>query len=132
MIGAFETVLAAVAARPGMYVGRTSLRAVGHYLAGYGHALMDLGQPDPQENWFRWVEMKFLISHSAWHWTRILLHMYGSDRAAIDALPALHAEYRGFVAQHGAESINAEHYRRFVAAYGELVHEPNEKLTTPD
>ena len=78
---------------------------------------------------FRWVEMKFLISHSAWHWTRILLHVYGSDRAALDALPDLHAEFRQFVADRGVDSIDAEHSRRFMDAYGNWWHVPEETAT---
>lgn len=126
----FSAMLATVAAKPGLFVGKTSLRAVGDYLGGYGHALIDLGHPDPQDGWFRWVEMRFLISHPAWDWTRILVHVYGSDRAALDALPALHAEYRAFVDERGADCIDAEHYRRFVAAYGDTLHEPEKTETS--
>src|SRR5262245_53463785 len=104
---AFDAMLATVAAKPALFVGKTSLRAVGNYLNGYGHALIDLGHPDPQFGWFHWVEMKFLISHPAWHWTRILVHVYGSDRAALDALPELHAEFTKFVAERGVDSIDA-------------------------
>ena len=128
-MSAFEAMLAAVSARPGLYVGETSLRAVADYLAGYGHGLMDLGHPDPQAGWARWVETNFLISHPAGHWTRILVHVYGSDRAALDVRPSLDAEFRSFVAERGVENIDAEHYRRFVAAYGEQHHGPAETHT---
>jgi hypothetical protein len=113
-----------------LYVGKTSLRAVSDYLAGYADAVADLGHFHPQNGWLRWVEMKFLISHSAWHWTRILVHIYGSDRAALNALPGLHAEFRAFVAEHGTDFIDREHHRRFVAEYGETWHEPKETSTS--
>jgi hypothetical protein len=128
---AFDDMLTAVAAKPALYVGKTSLGAVANFIAGYGHALSDLGQPNPHAVWNRWVELKFLISHPAWHWTRILLHIYGNDRAALDALPTLHAEFRAFVGKYGADDIDAEHYRRFVAAYGTQSHEPKETRTSP-
>ena len=74
-----------------MYVGRMSLRAASHYLHGYDHALEDAGcAPRPLEEWMRWVELRFLISHPAWHWTRILLHEYGTEEAAFAALPTLY------------------------------------------
>lgn len=130
VMGAFEAMLARVAAWPVLYVGKTSLRAVSDYLAGYVHAMIDLGQPDPEAGWLRWVEMKFLISHPAWHWTRILVHIYGSDGAALDALPGLYAEFRAYVAEHGADIIDAEHYRRFVAAFGTQCHEPKDTPTS--
>ena len=87
--------------------------------------------PSYYGRWGRWVESRFLISHPAWHWTRILLHVHGSDRAAIEALPAL---YREFLSQRealGAEGIEAERLRRFSAAYGEDYYEPPATTTTP-
>jgi histidine triad (HIT) family protein len=121
----FNSMLADLAARPGVYVGKVSLRDVSNLLSGYCIALMDAGQPNPLEGWFRWVEMKFLISHPAWHWTRILVHVYGSDRAALNALPGLYAEFRAFVTERGVDFIDAEHNRRFVAAYGNDYHKPD-------
>jgi len=129
---AFDAILATVAAKPAIYVGKTSLRAVSDYLAGYADALADIGQRHPQEGWLRWVEMKFLISHPAWHWTRILVHVYGSDRAALDALPGLYAEFLAFVAEHGTDFIDGEHDRRLLAEYGERWHAPEETSTSLD
>jgi hypothetical protein len=126
----FNSTLEEIAAKPHLYVGQTSLRLISHYLAGYDHALMDLGRPRPLFGWMRWIEMKFMISHPAWHWTRILIHIYGNDRAALDVLPELFSEFSAYVAQHGAASIDVEHTRRFLETYGNRTHEPDHTQTT--
>ena len=122
-----------IAKRPAMYVGRCSLRRVSAYLDGYEHALGDVGISEtPLAGWGRWVELRFLISHAAWHWTRILLHAFGSDAAAIEALPGL---YREFLLQRealGVEGIEAEHERRLMAEYGRDWYEPPLTGTTAD
>jgi hypothetical protein len=129
----FESLLRSIASRPAMYVGRCSLRAVSAYLDGYDHASGDLGQPElPLSGWGHWVESRFLISHPAWHWTRILLHAYGTDRAAIEALPQLYQEFLARRAAIGVEGIVDEHGRRFIAEYGQDWHEPAETSTTAD
>jgi hypothetical protein len=122
----FVRVVEAVARRPGLYVGRCSLSDVGHYLSGYACALADAGQAEsPIEGWMRWVELRYLIAHPAWHWTRILLYVHGTDRAALDALPGL---YRQFLADRttlGIAGIEAELSRRLIAAHGEEWYEPS-------
>lgn len=129
----FVALLDAIAKRPAMYVGRCSLRLVSAYLDGYDHAIGDLGISEmPLTGWGRWVELRFLISHPAWHWTRILRHVFGSDAAAIEALPGL---YRQFLLRRealGVEGIEAEHHRRFMAEYGQDWHEPPETDTIID
>ena len=129
----FESLLQSIAGRPAMYVGRCSLRAVSAYLDGYNHASGDLGRGElPLSGWGHWVEWHFLISHPAWHWTRILLHAYRTDRAAIEALPQLYQEFLARRAAIGVEGIVDEHRRRFIAEYGQDWHEPAETSTTPD
>jgi hypothetical protein len=121
----FESLLQRMAERPGMFVGADSLRALSHYLDGYAHGLRDAGQPEtPLDGWMRWVELRFLISHPAWHWTRILLHVYGSDRVAMATLPRLYREFRSQREELGVSGIETEHRRRFVAEYGQDWHEP--------
>jgi hypothetical protein len=129
----FESLLQSIARRPAMYVGKCSLRAVSAYLDGYDHASGDLGQAElPLSGWGHWVESRFLISHPAWHWTRILLHAYGTDRAAIEALPQLYQEFLACRAAIGVEGIVDEHGSRFIAEYGQDWHEPAETSTTAD
>ena len=90
---AFANLLDAIARRPAMYVGTCSLPAVTFLLDGYCLAQEDMGKESPLDGWMRWIELRFGICHSAWHWTRILLHVYESDSAAISALPCLFAEF---------------------------------------
>lgn len=55
-----------------------------------------------------WIELRFGISHPAWHWTSILLHVYGSDAAAIEAVPNLFAEFEAEREQGGVDGILAK------------------------
>jgi len=121
----FQILLSSIARRPAMYVGRCSLSAVSHYLYGYCHALSDLGSNEtPLDGWIHWVELRFGISHSAWHWTRILLHNYGSEQAAIEALPELHREFLAERAQIGVKGIESTLEQRLIEEHGEPWYEP--------
>ena len=66
----------------------------------------------------RWVELRLGILHSAWHWTRILLHVYGCDELAIKALPALFREFETERGRIGIEAIFAKHEREFAGPLG--------------
>jgi hypothetical protein len=127
----FGAMLREIAERPALYVGRVSLRAVGHYLDGYDQALRDAGIGEtPLRGWSRWVESRFLISHPAWHWTRILVHAYGNDHSAIAALPQLFDQFLIERRLVGVEGIEAELNRRLIAEYGQDWHAPTEAETT--
>ena len=129
----FQALLDSIAKRPAMYVGRCSIRAVRHYLDGYCHALRDLGHTEtPLDGWMRWVELRFLISHPAWAWERILLHVYGSDSAAIEALPGLHREFLADRALMGVGGIEAAQEQRLIEEYGEPWYEPPATNTSID
>jgi hypothetical protein len=128
-----DSLLRSIARRPSMYVGKCYVRAVSTYLDGYDHALGDLGRDElPLSGWGRWVESRFFISHPAWPWTRILRHVYSSDRAAIEALPQLHQEFLARRAIIGVEGIEDEHGRSFIAEYGQDWYEPAETSTTSE
>ena len=129
----FPGLLHSIAKRPALYVGKCSVHAVSDYLHGYCQALSDLGQTEtPLDGWMRWVEFHFLISHPAWHWARILLHVYGSDRAAIEALPGLHREFLAERAVMGVGGIEAALDQRLIEEHGELWYEPPATTTTID
>jgi hypothetical protein len=129
----FVALLDAIARRPAMYVGCCSLRLVSVYLEGYDHAIGDVGITEtPLAGWGRWVELRFLISHPAWHWTRILLHVFGSDAASIEALPSLYREFLPRRKALGVEGIEVECNRRFMAEYGQVWYEPRVTGTTAD
>ena len=128
----FRDLLGQICARPAMYVGHCSLVSVSNYLTGYCHCLSDTGQEEtPMDGFMRWTEMRFRIRHPAWHWTRILLHAYGNDWAAISALPALFDEFVVDREQLGIEGIEAETTKRLKAEYGKDWGEPEQTTTTP-
>src|SRR5688572_10766547 len=104
----FQRLLTSISEKPGMYVGTPSLQAVAHFLSGYNLATTDAGKPSPMECWRQWVELNFGISDSAWHWTRILLHSYGSDEAALAALPTLFADFEADRRRVGLDCIKAQ------------------------
>jgi hypothetical protein len=117
--------------RPAMYVGTRSLKAISHYLHGYRHALNDLGcQETMLDGWGRWLELKFMICSPAWHWTRILLHHYGSDESAIHALPSLLSEYLEKLDAVGLKGILEEHDKALRDDTGFLYREPKETTTS--
>ena len=110
-----------------MYVGTVSLRSVGHYFAGYCAAIEDSGIPaDEFRGFIIWLSERFLISHSAWHWTRILIHTYGSDAAAIKALPDLFVEYTRTKEGKSLSELEADRDTALRSAFGRLWHEPDE------
>ncbi|WP_435016191.1 hypothetical protein TA3x_003753 [Tundrisphaera sp. TA3] len=126
----FADMLRSIAKQPGMYVGRASIRAVSHYLDGYGHSLKDAGHAvGPLDGWMRWIERRFLISHPGWHWSRILLHAYRSDMAAIEALPGLYEEFLADRARLGVDGIEEDGNRRIIAEHGQEWFEPSETMT---
>ena len=91
----FRQLLIAACARPAMYVGRCSLWDLSHYFAGYCHAADDAKSPCGFKQRFqRWIESRFGIFSSGWHWVRILQHVYGGDESAIANLPRLYDEFR--------------------------------------
>ena len=115
-----------------MYVGTTSVYAVSNYLSGYQHALLDANENASDLNCFeRFIALKFLIWHPGWHWARILLHVYGSDLEAIQALPVLYAEYEATYAAMGMKGIEAELPRRLLEKYGEDSYAPDVTHTKP-
>jgi hypothetical protein len=77
-----------------MYVGECSLEAIGHFLAGYDQALIDMGQSDnPIGMWRAWLRTRLGAVHDERHWTHILSAAYGDDSSAIQALPGLYEEF---------------------------------------
>jgi len=82
--------LESIAKRPAMYVGKVSIKDVSNFLNGYLMGRFDGGKPVQIESFRTWIETKFMISHPAWHWSRILLHCCGNDKEAISSLPLLY------------------------------------------
>ncbi len=121
-----------------MYVGGRNIHSVLNYLRGYDHALQDLGvSPTPLAGFSPWIHGHFLIFHQAWSPGRILLHSYGSDRAAIAALPRLYEAFLVARDKPGIEGINTWRDRRLEQAYGRdaiglLGHQPESSPTDTD
>jgi hypothetical protein len=122
----FFEIVREISARPGMFGGSGKLRDVAIYLAGvedgiaHGKAEM-LVAP----GWNRWVEGRFLIFSPAWHWSRILVYTFGSDQAALTALPALYEEFFADLDSLGADGIEKRATKFLVDKYGERFHEPD-------
>jgi hypothetical protein len=128
----FKRLLTNICDRPGMYVGRPSLADVSLYLAGICHGLRLADVKfRPFDGFMQWIEMRFCISHPAWHWTRILEHVYGSDLACLQALPSLYDEFVTDREHVGIEGIKAETERRLWEKYGQNYGEPAETKTKP-
>jgi hypothetical protein len=125
-------VMESLSQHPETYVvGCGSLMGICHYLDGYRHAISALGYRDPLDAWTPWVDLRFGIHHTAWHWTRILLHAYGTDEAAIRALPELYCEYIKARAELGTEGIERRLRETLLERYGEEWFEPAETHTRP-
>jgi len=136
-MNSFNNLLASIAARPAMYVGGRNINAVLTYLYGYNQALVDSGaRPGPLDGFMEWVQRRYLVFHQAWGVDRILLHFYGSDRAAIGALPGLHAAFLADRAVLGIDGIIASRDQELTAAYGPfelglIFHAPEASPTRP-
>src|SRR5262245_38569279 len=127
----FIGLIEAISERPALFVGNCSIKRVSHYLNGYTHALRDLGYTETLlDGWREWVELKFMICSSAWHWTRILLHNYGSEESAIQVLPTLMAEYFEKLDAIGLERIQAEHDEALRNDNGITYSVPSETITS--
>lgn len=105
---AFLDLIESIAKRPGMWGGSPSIADIGHFLNGFLHAVNLMGLPNPCEAWVRWVELRFGIFNTGWHWTRILRNAFGSDEAAVGALPELYRSYLRDRDELGAAGIEAK------------------------
>ena len=115
--------------RPGMFVGRASLRLVSAYIDGYQDALSNGLEGRVLGGFTTWIETKFGISSPAWHWTRIILHQFGSEAAPISHLPQLVREFFADREAFGDDGIQAQHAKKFQALALEC-HEPESTITT--
>ena len=108
-----------------MFVGGTKLWDVAIYLAGVEDGIAR-GNPGVSvaRSWNRWIEGRFLVSSPAWHWSRILAHTFGSDQAALAALPGLYEAFFADLDSLGADGIEERATKLLVDKYGECFHEP--------
>ena len=126
----FALILEQLCERPAMFIGCNTIFGVSTYLAGYcdAHERANVGS-DPMRGFFRWIEMRFVVSSPAWHWTRILLHEYGTEAHCIAALPKLYSEFKADLATHGLDWIHSELHRRLVERYGQTFGSPDNTKT---
>ena len=94
----FFGLLAAVRERPGMYIGRKSLRDFYSWLGGFGFARMQAGLPPlPGEDEFDGFDA-FVCDKYRWHdvggWAAKIAYYYRDDADALDQFFALLDEYR--------------------------------------
>ena len=126
----FSAMLEQLCERPAMFIGCNTIFGVSTYLAGYcdAHERAIAGS-DPMRGFLRWIEMRFVISSPAWHWTRILLHEYGTDAHCIAALPTLYSDFKADIEDHGLDWVHSERNRRLVKRYGQAFGSPDETKT---
>ena len=122
---AFDDLLQAICERPAMFVGDGRLRHVAMFLDGFTEALSLSGAPCPMAAWRPWIELRYGISDPAWHWTGILIHAFGSDTAALHAIPSLFSEYRKALVAVGVDEIERAHAVRFPRGVEQPRHAPD-------
>lgn len=98
--------------RPLMYTTSGSFSSVVAFFDGFLTALV-LDEKIPLGLWSSWVEEKFNISSTSWGWDRILLHTYGSENSAVEALPSLFKDFVNDIEVLGEEGILQKHKNRF-------------------
>ena len=122
----FDEMIASISLRPGMWVGTGRLRDVAIFIEGYCSGLASIAGESPLAGWRDWIETRYLISHPAWHWTSILRHIYGSDSAALAALPDLFAQYKSETKGCSPDLLAERHQQAFLRAYGVGFHSPGD------
>jgi hypothetical protein len=127
----FADTLEHVCERPHLYVGTpVSLRDVWNYLMGYEHGWHDAeGGATPLDGMFEWMQMRFVINHTAWGVQRMLLNAYGSDAEAIAALPGVYREFLADRSAWGMEGIAARRLEALRRRNGRDYGEPESKVT---
>ena len=122
----FDELIQSISSRPAMWVGSALLRDVAIFLDGFRRGIETATGQDPMLNWRDWIETKYLISDPGWHWTRILLHVYGSDAAVFAALPGLFSDFKTETSGLTSDQLSELHRQAFLAAFGEEHHRPED------
>ena len=81
--------------RPGMYLRVESIYELSTFITGYEVALsMNFDYPKGVDiSFMNWVEEKYGICDTAWHWSRILHHIAGSEVEALKLFFNIWPEY---------------------------------------
>ena len=82
--------------RPGLFTGQPSFLALACFLEGIAFAMSWRGGPNAGPRWScfgLWLSHRLLIYGSYWNWSRIVLHVAGSEDAAFELLPKLYREF---------------------------------------
>ena len=74
--------------------------------------------PHPLSGFAIWIEGRYGICHSAWHWTRIIRHAHDSERDAVAALPTLYEEFLSACAGKSVEEIERDRTQRMLTLHG--------------
>jgi hypothetical protein len=118
--------------KPGMYFGGPYTWALSHWLHGYREGLEEGRLPcDIFGGWRDWVQMRYEVYHTAWHWVRILQHAHGSDAAALAAVPELYEQFLRDRERWGVEGIERRMKEAIRKRYGEDYGEPRQTRTHP-
>jgi len=68
-----------------MYICRYSIYELAPFMEGYELALKSNFEEEIKDelSFMEWVEHKYCISDTAWHWSRILHHVAGDEKKAL-------------------------------------------------
>ena len=88
-----NNILHFVEKRPGMYLSQKSVYELSTFISGYDGALKSNFEFVEQQSFMNWVENKYCISNGAWHWSRILHHIAGTEREAFNLFFQIWPEY---------------------------------------
>jgi hypothetical protein len=128
----FAPMLEQMCRRPGLYTGQPSFLALACYLEGIEFA----ARPDENSklspslsDFGLWLMRRYLIYGSFWNWSRIVLHVAGSERDAFDLLPQLYREFEEQYDQMDPNKLLEELRTELMAILGRDWNSPETRVT---
>jgi len=118
--------------RPGLYTGQPSFLALACYLEGIEFAARsdDSSKFSPSLSTFGlWLMRRYLIQGSYWNWSRIVLHVAGSERDVFILLPQLYREFEERYDQMDSRKVLEELRAELQAKYGRDWNSPETRVT---
>lgn len=118
--------------RPGLFTGQPSFLALSCFLDGIAFAMRwrDGPHPSPRLSCFGlWLSRRFLIYGSYWNWSRILLHVAGSEHAVFELFPKLYREFAEQADQLDSVRMLEELRSELQSKFGREWNSPDTRVT---